>query len=83
MIARAAIAAIIIRAIAPSNIPLVLRILIGSIALPFARVLTYIVRGLLKKSGTVPMTDTDKVDVDEFNRGRLIGALERDGRILF
>lgn len=40
---------------------------------------TYIVRGLLKKSGTIPMTDddTNAIDVDEFNRGRLIGALER------
>jgi hypothetical protein len=38
---------------------------------------TYIVRGLLKKTGTAPMTKEEKIDVVEFNRGRLIGALER------
>lgn len=42
---------------------------------------TYIVRGLLKKSGAVPKTtpadEKPKVDVEEYNRGRLIGALER------
>jgi len=42
---------------------------------------TYIVRGILKKSGAVPMLtpgDGEKrIDVKEFNRGRLIGALER------
>jgi len=44
---------------------------------------TYLVRGLLTKSGAVPMTprvedSTDRtIDVKEYNRGRLIGALER------
>lgn len=44
---------------------------------------TYIVRGLLTKSGAVPMTPRVEgsverdVDVKEYNRGRLIGALER------
>ncbi|MGH8479995.1 MAG: hypothetical protein ACREXK_10535 [Gammaproteobacteria bacterium] len=43
---------------------------------------TYVVRGILKKSGAVPMLASNEsggraVDVNEFNRGRLIGALER------
>ncbi|MEO8381825.1 MAG: hypothetical protein ABI779_19340 [Acidobacteriota bacterium] len=44
---------------------------------------TYVVRGLLTKSGTVPMARSGEggiesnVDVKEYNRGRLIGALER------
>lgn len=42
---------------------------------------TYIVRGILKKSGAVPMLPAGEgakgIDVKEFNRGRLIGALER------
>jgi hypothetical protein len=37
---------------------------------------TNIVRGVLKKSGAVP-TVHGSLDVKEFNRGRLIGALER------
>ncbi|HEV7238503.1 MAG TPA: hypothetical protein VGQ36_04620 [Thermoanaerobaculia bacterium] len=42
---------------------------------------TYVVRGVLKKSGAVPMIPAiegeRKIDMKEFNRGRLIGALER------
>jgi hypothetical protein len=42
---------------------------------------TYLVRGVLKKSGAIPRVPSGKdegdVDVKEFNRGRLIGALER------
>lgn len=43
---------------------------------------TTIVRGILKKSGAVPtvkddVTDGRTLDVKEFNRGRLIGTLER------
>ncbi|HEV7765168.1 MAG TPA: hypothetical protein VGQ76_09220 [Thermoanaerobaculia bacterium] len=41
---------------------------------------TNIVRGILKKSGAVPTvgdSENRTVDVKEFNRGRLIGALER------
>ena len=42
---------------------------------------TYVVRGILRKSGAVPMTTATegerKIDVKEFNRGRLIGTLER------
>lgn len=43
---------------------------------------TYIVRGLLNKSGAIPTMKSDSsgessVDLKEFNRGRLIGALER------
>lgn len=43
---------------------------------------TYIVRSLLKKSGAVPMIvpadGTERaIDVKEYNRGRLIGSLER------
>jgi hypothetical protein len=40
---------------------------------------TYIVRGYLKKAGTLPRVKPDAIliDVQEFNRGRLIGNLER------
>lgn len=43
---------------------------------------TNIVRGILKKSGAVPVvidevTESTALDVKEFNRGRLIGTLER------
>lgn len=43
---------------------------------------TYIVRGVLKKSGAIPTIAATgpgerTLDVKEFNRGRLIGALER------
>lgn len=42
---------------------------------------TYLVRGILKKSGAIPRLpsgeDKGDIDVKEFNRGRLIGALER------
>lgn len=44
---------------------------------------TFIVRGILDKSGTLPEIEKQEagsvrtVDVKEFNRGRLIGALER------
>lgn len=43
---------------------------------------TYIVRGVLEKSGALPRMvkpaqENETVDVKEFNRGRLIGALER------
>ncbi|HVE72219.1 MAG TPA: hypothetical protein VNI54_12690 [Thermoanaerobaculia bacterium] len=42
---------------------------------------TYVVRGLLKKSGAVPKVTSGEnqgaIDMREFNRGRLIGALER------
>ncbi|HET8775204.1 MAG TPA: hypothetical protein VFP80_15495 [Thermoanaerobaculia bacterium] len=41
---------------------------------------TYVVRGVLNKSGAVPMVGVEgekKIDVKEFNRGRLIGVLER------
>ena len=42
---------------------------------------TYVVRGLLKKSGAIPMIAAvegeRQIDVKEYNRGRLIGALER------
>jgi hypothetical protein len=43
---------------------------------------TYIVRGVLKKSGAVPTIAVTepaeaKIDLKEYNRGRLIGALER------
>lgn len=142
VIVRAVIGAAILAFIAPSSIALAMLILIGAIALPFARIAvsakrcaeletianaafvmasfalvkngvrierawlaipttenriaaicivtalllftihggTNIVRGVLKKSGAVPTVgdpENRTVDVKEFNRGRLIGALER------
>lgn len=43
---------------------------------------TYIVRGILDKTGTIPKKE-EKVDQLEYNRGRLIGNLERILLFLF
>jgi hypothetical protein len=60
-------------------------LIVGAILLFVIRGGTYIVRGCLRKTGTLPHIDaknavqseTSNLDVKEINRGRLIGNLER------